>query len=472
MQALQQGQSALTIHSVKMYKQRFTKWGFAKYKKRAITNTGLTNKQKFAGSKDCSVDASPTSQPNGRDLAARPQAKATPLTPHAVRPGSQLNQSLATSELGSQSATENPASSANAELLRRDIDLYFWASFEFNVWFSNGEDTHCRSVKAGLDIQDVISKFKNKLIAVCKLIGQEGHPNLLRQILNKKQKKVTTYARLQDRSSKLEDIVAAETPEMIADLLELSIHLIGKGQYELVGIILGQFWHVSASLGTSSQKAYHSLALCSRAPPEVFQGIAFRAWQFIAERFQIALGPFHVTTLRCHLGWLTCFANTSVCDHHMCWIKCEHAQASEKSMRRLLAGTHRARSIDSPQYGMVLRTFVNLLMTTDQHREVEFIGYEIAGLPEAKYGSRTWIMTLKFIAEAQWHQRRYIKAEATLRSLVDNSQVSWDWDIGETIECMTSLENCLMKLGKSDEAARIRTRLQLMASRANILDPS
>ena len=443
-----------------MFKQRFTKWGFNhKYKRRTISTSRISNKQKSALRKNSPVNIShPPNLFDAKDLAIPAWLNATHAsTPTLKQVGAHWKQTPTIPEPATKSAPAYLAP-ASFELLRADIDLYFFKSFESSMWVSDGEDMPCRSVNACHDVQSVISRFMNKLFADCNTIAENDQDHTLLEKLKKRDR---------DASSKLQKVVSAETPGMIADLLQLSIWLISRGQYGLVHTIFHQFAVVSATSGTNSHEIYHRLALQSTVCPQAFEEIAFRAWNFISERFQCALGTLHVTTLRCHLGWVVYFANNSVCDNRICAFKCAHMEASERILRRLLEGTQKARSMKSRQFEMVLQTLFNFLMTRHGYADVGVLGHDM--LPSAErlaaegHGLSILIMTLDFMSEAQVHLHRFNDAEQTLRRLVSIS-TTWNSDISQTTRPTIKLENCLLRMGKTEEAREIRTRRLLVES--------
>jgi hypothetical protein len=196
---------------------------------------------------------------------------------------------------------------------------YYHTSFQSRLWVSDGEDTHCRSVKAPPKICDMIARFKHNLISACNYIRQQG----------------TRYGfvYLHQESEKIKDIVFAESPRVIEDLIETSLWLIQQGRYDVVKIFLQQFAEMSTVLNSESQAIYQILAEKSKSDEPSFVEAALNTWRFIADCFVHELGSRNVTALRCYTNWLVYFADSYACDRSICRTKCNHAEYTEKVLR-------------------------------------------------------------------------------------------------------------------------------------------
>src|SRR4051794_6507993 len=182
---------------IKMYKSRITKWGFdRKYRKRNGNTSRLSIDQQ--PQEQFSDGASPKTSPycstnSGQD---KPSTKES-LTRATTWP----------SAAGMTTAV--PQAFPILEHLACAIFSHFRASFRSKLWVSDGEDTHCRSVKAPANICETITRFKRDLFVACEYIGQGGsHLGLM-------------Y--LNQGSEKIKNILLAESPRIVADHRNLAL---------------------------------------------------------------------------------------------------------------------------------------------------------------------------------------------------------------------------------------------------------
>jgi hypothetical protein len=410
-----------------MYKNRFKKWGFdQKYRKRSC-HARWPNKH----------------QPQERfsdGLCLMSPDDSSPLSTNG-----DTSTGGSSTERADWSPNEDPTMGVfttlqNSGKLEHAIFRYFHASFQSRLWVSDGEGTHCRSVKASPSIWEMISTFKRDLIAACNYIRQQG----------------TRYAfvYLHQGSEKIEDLVSAESPRVIADLIEISLWLIKQDRYDVVRIFLQQFADMSAVLKSKSHAIYRILAQRSQLDVLTFEEVALNAWWSIATCFCHELGSMHVTTLSCYTNWLMYFANTSVCARHICQTKCCHSEYAENVLRSHLQRCDDAHGRVSTQSMMVVEALVHVLLLRHNYSAAEVLCHEIIGCKQTEQRHKILFMALQSISEAKRAQRKSGDAEESLKKLVDISD--WGRNSSKAIYHMTLLEDCLINTDKSEEATNIK----------------
>jgi hypothetical protein len=88
-----------------------------------------------------------------------------------------------------------------------------------------------------------------------------------------------------ERQFENRDIVSAEHPDMIPNLVQLSLWLIKSDRYGLVRITLHQFSVMSRQLRPRNCHIYRMLAEYSKLESSVCVKVASRAWRHIVDRF-------------------------------------------------------------------------------------------------------------------------------------------------------------------------------------------
>ena len=379
----------------KMYKSRITKWGFdRKYRKR----NGNTSRRSIEQQprERFSDGASPKTSPNcsmnsGQDKSSTKESLTKPTT---WQPAADMT-------------TAVPQTLPMLEHLDRAIFSHFRASFRSKLWVSDGEDIHCRSVKAPANICETIARFKHDLFVACEYIGQGGgHFGLM-------------Y--LDQGSEKIKDILLAESPRVVADLIEISLRLTKEGRYDVVQIFLQQFADMSAVVNNESQAIYRILAQKSKLDKSAFEEAALGAWHFIADCFMHELGPTHVTALCCYTNWLVYFANTSAWDKHICRSQFDHAEYAENCLRSELKRCDDARGPGSTQSAMVLQALVQVLLARHKYAEAEGLCNEIMLRARKERRHVLLLLALTYISDAQRAQKKFNAANANLTKLADIS---------------------------------------------------
>lgn len=377
-----------------MYKSRFTKWGFdQKYKKRNSDISRRLHKQNLQ--EPVSDGLSPTT-PQDCSTAACAEDGSSIEEP----PTTQTNWSSTT-----LLAMAVPKTRLMSEPLDHAIFSYFSTSFQSRLWVSDGEYTHCRSVKAPSKIHDIVSRFKHDLIAACNHIHQQG----------------TRYgfAYLHQGSEKIKDIVSAECPRVIADLIEISLWLIKQDRYDVVRIFLQQFADMSAVFNSKSQAIYRILAHKSTSGCSSFEEAALNACRFIAGYFIDELGFMHVTALCCYTNWLVYFAGSVTCDWYICRTNCDHAEYAETLLRSALKRCDDARGPVSTQSVMVLQALVQVLLLRQHYMRAEELCNDIMGRARTAQRHDMLFTALKSISDAQNAQKKVGQAEQNLKKPVE-----------------------------------------------------
>ena len=330
-------------------------------------------------------------------------------------------------------SVQPPAIRETSTDFEREVVLYFHTSFFSGLWVPDGQDRPYHSTK---DIRpnmtwSMLSTFKYALLAACDVAGF-GHGSHL------------------NRRS-ITDIVGSERPEVIAELLELSLKLIKRKRYDLVRVVLLAFSNVSTMLVTKGRKLFCLLAQFAISDSRSFQLAASKAWRLIVDQFTAYLGILHVTALRYHLGWLAYFASSSsVCDQYVCLTVCEHERYVERLFRDLLEGC-KARPSKWKQVEMVLIALLDFLLSRRSYSKVEDIAEE--SLSDLDMFDMTSIqyVRLKALSLASYNQGKVERAEEYLRKLVNISMITWGSDDPKTIRSILKLERCLTKQGKSKQ---------------------
>jgi tetratricopeptide (TPR) repeat protein len=431
--------SALTCHRVKMYKSRITKWGFdQKYKKRnghPSTPNENTREHRHNGVSPAVLSDSPTQSVDADSSIGRSSTKCV---------GWSLEDLAMT-------VRKTPRISGQLE---HAIFRYFHSSFWSKLWVSDGEDTPCRSVQAPPQICDMISTFKHDLIAACSLIRQEGI--------------CFAFAYLHQGSDKVKDIVFAECPQVIADLIETSLWPIKEDRYDVVRVFLEQFADMSDVFNSESQAIYRILAQKSKSDKLAFEGTALNAWRCIVDCFCYELGSTHFTTMHCITRMLTYFAKTSFHVWLICPVPCnaDHAEQAENLLRIHFKICDDVRGPTSTQSGTLLQALISVLLLQHSHAEAEELCNET--ISRAHQEDAMLFMALRGISDAQQAQKKFDRAEENLRKLVEISTRYWGRDSERTIYQMTNLKNCLTEQGNFQGAAKVRAEITEAALRIDI----
>ena len=428
----------LTFPRVKMFKNRFTKWHFdQKYKKRdAFAPHNTAKRRASVGGLSTTHAGVLKHSSNSEPRVKRARTKIrSPSSPTVAAAGEGIAQ-IPQNPLVMSEASRIPRPVTYPEPLLNEISYYFCASFRSKMWVSDSRDKPCRSIKA---TDGVDRKVSNLAFGRLGAFG-DHHLRILHML---------------ERRSNTENFIAAEAPETIPNLIELSLRLIERGEYEVVQKILRQFEEVSIALKTKAASIYRILAQHSTRDSLVFEEAAAQAWRLVVAQFQCFLGDLHITTLRCHVRWLRYFADTSACDRDICSSKCEHVEYSKAILTDLLKSCEEDSSPESGQSEMVLQTMVNVLLAGGRYEEVEDPCRRIMDRTEMERGNHILITALEALSVAQCKQRKFSQAEQSLRKLVDLSAQSWGWGECRTLYYMDRLEDCLVKSGKGLEALKI-----------------
>jgi hypothetical protein len=459
-----------------MYKSRLTKWGFdQKYKKRATSISRLANEQATRCENDPAIPPRRRPISSVEDQRFGAKASKEPPDPPIQRAkssypdnrfatGADESQRVASPNAQVESnanvnanATEKPSScslltlkpsmqpptiletSEIFEEFERELCRYFRTSFHTGLWIDEGQEKHCRSIKARDAYHDEIASFKNDLLATC-------HFKLLRGRLYQHE-----VPHRFNKRSEITDLVISESPELIADLIELSLRMCRRGRYDLVRIVLRQFADVSAVLNTKGHSIYRLLAQYATLDSGPFEEIASKGWRLIAEQFSTHLGCLHITAISCRLGWLTYFASSSVCDQYICLTDCQHEWYAETAFRELLKSCE-IRASKTVQTEMVLKALLDFLLGRRSYAKIAEIYDEAMLHPPAHHAQSLRFLAVKAMSEASYYQEKLDQTEAYLRELVDISATAWGWKSSQTISSMLKLEKCLNVQGKSEEA--------------------
>ena len=411
-----------------MYKHRITKWGFdRKYRKRS-DNPSWPNKP--ASRKHFADGVSPTASHGSSPYSVDGDS--------STRPNSAEGTNWSPRE-GSTAAVLSALQFSGE--LEHAICRYFHTSFQSRMWVSDGEGTACRSVKAPPNIVDMILRFKHDVVFASNYIRHEG----------------TRYGflYLHHGSEKIEGLVSAESPRLIADVIEISLLLIKQDRYDVVRIFLQQFADMSDILKSRSRShtIYRILAQKSKLDALAFEGAALNAWRAIAACFCRELGPLHVNTLCCYTNWLMYFASTSVCARQVCPTKCDHAKYAESVLRSHLLGCHNAYGLVSTQSMMVLEALVHVCLVRQNYLAAYVLCHEIICCKQTDQQNRMLFMALQSISEAKSAQQKSGQADDSLKKLVDI--LAWGRNSSKAIYHMTLLLDFLNNTNKPGEAASI-----------------
>jgi hypothetical protein len=457
-----------------MYKSRLTKWGFdQKYKKRATSISRVANEQAPRFENDLAIPpqrrpissvedqclvAKASKEPSdpsiqrakssyqGNSFATGADESRHPAPPNTpVEADANANATEKVSGCGPltlKSSVQPPAILETSEIFQefgRELCRYFRTSFHTRLWIDEGQEKHCRSIKAQDACRDEIATFKNDLLATC-------HFKLFRGRLYRHE-----VPRRFNKRSEITDLVISESPELIADLIELSLRMCRRERYDLVRLVLRQFADVSAVLNTKGHRIYRLLARYATLDSGSFEEIASKCWCLIAEQFSTHLGCLHITAISCRLGWLTYFASSSVCDQYICLTECQHERYAEIAFRELLKSCE-IRASKTVQTEMILKALLDFLLGRRSYAKIAEI-YEEAKLhPPAHHAQSLRFLAVKAMSEASYYQEKLYQTEAYLRELVDISATAWGWKSSQTISSMVKLEKCLNIQGKSEEA--------------------
>jgi hypothetical protein len=458
-----------------MYKSRLTKWGFdQKYKKRATSISRLANEQATRFENDPAIPPQRRLISSVEDQRFVAKASKEPSDPsiqrakssyqddrfatgagelrHLVPPNARVESNTNANANANANATEKlsgcslltlkpsmqpPAILETSEIFQefeRELCRYFRTSFHTRLWIDEGQEKHCRSIKARDAYRDEIASFKDDLLATC-------HFKLFRGRLYQHE-----VPRRFDKRPEITDLVISESPELIADLIELSLRMCRRKRYDMVRIVLRQFADVSAVLNTKGHSIYRLLAQYATLDSGPFEEIASKGWCLIAEQFSAHLGCLHITAISCRLGWLTYFASSSVCDQYICLTECQHEQYAEIAFRELLKSCE-SRASKTVQTEMVLKALLDFLLGRRSYAK-------IAEIYEAHHAQSLRFLVVKAMSEASYYQEKLDQTEVYLRELVDISATAWGWKSSQTISSMLKLENRLSTQGKSEEARK------------------
>jgi len=246
----------------------------------------------------------------------------------------------------------------------------------------------------------------------------------------------------------IEDLVSAESPRVIADVIEISLLLIKQDRYDVVRIFLQQFADMSDIYKSKSHTIYRTLARRSKLDELAFEGAALNAWRVIAACFARELGPLHVSTLCCYTNWLMYFASASVCARQVCQTKCDHAEYAESVLRSHQLRCHDAHGSVSMQSIIVLEALVHVLLVRQTYSAAYLLCCQITGCKQIEQRDNRLFMALRSISEAKSAQQKSGQASESLKKLVDIS--AWGRDGSKAIYHMTLLLDCLNITNKSN----------------------
>jgi hypothetical protein len=255
-------------------------------------------------------------------------------------------------------------------------------------------------------------------------------------------------------SEKIEGLVSAESPRLIADVIEISLLLIKQDRYDVVRIFLRQFADMSDILKSRSRShtIYQILAQKSKLDELAFEEAALNAWRAIAACFCRELGPLHLNTLCCYTNWLMYFAGTSVCARQVCQTKCDHAKYAESVLRSHLLACHNAYGLVSTQ-SMVLEALVHVCLVRQNYSAAYVLCHEMICCKQTDQQNRMLFMALQSISEAKSAQQKSGQADDSLKKLIDIS--AWGRNSSKAIYHMTLLLDILNNTNKPGEAASI-----------------
>lgn len=342
-----------------------------------------------------------------------------------------------------------PTTTSGVEEILIAIRTYNIGSFETGVWAFDERHPHCRDVRNVCSGRNPDSKSGSTDLYV--LISQS------RELF-----KGGDYHHgglcLRQGFSRIQEILREEDPFAVWELMNTVSFLHEQGWADVLQSVLCHLAQMSDLLKTPSHPLSRIFRWCCNLASSDLLEVIARMRQCAADQFEDVTGSLSVSTVKLRLGWLRALGLVSGHEAH------------EAGLRALLVRCRTQFGLGQVQCLLILNRLANSLYERGQYTETASIGHEIlqhASSPHFKGCASVFKgRGLSLICRAQVAQGEYVKAEAILNQLLDLNIACYGWRDPLTMDAMIVLEMCLDKLGKNQDAARLRAQRLCQISEA------
>jgi hypothetical protein len=313
------------------------------------------------------------------------------------------------------------------------IKNYLDGGFERGCWITDagGYCTALSTLSSGDSDPDF--DFRNHCKSACSLLDRSDLLVEFRRTLGKAFKCVETLIRV-------------EHPRTLDSIINMMVLFKRTGRPEIAELLSSYVFNLSKTVWSREHLWNEIWRLIGMLEGELLEQVLIRSWRCTVDRFEKALGPFHISSLDNNLTFL--------CGAHII------DEEAEPHVRRLLV---QCESESSVPISHILFTKDNLggnLLRQNRFAEAEQLLLDIVSQAEEKGLHDQRSQSLGLLAQSQYYQNKRCLAEKNLRQAIQLSISKWGRTDPYALHLMLNLGAWLRKWGREDEADRLKAEIR------------
>jgi hypothetical protein len=325
-----------------------------------------------------------------------------------------------------------------SEHLFSSIKSHYRSSYESRVWITNSNGYFITLNPGAAKVDHEPANFYMYFSLAMKLLEKDSVVDF-RRVLSK-------------GFSIIEDLLRAQHPRTLDNLLGVFVHLLRRGKVEIASMLRNYISQMATKVLRKGSPWGEICRILGMIDLESFEEIIVQSWICIVDVWGECVGQFHASALDSYTMFIV-YGPRGVSEQ-------------EGMFRRLLAQVEESPGISPMRINTILRNLGYNVLLQGKYGEAEKIGLEIvsrARRDEQSVFTNNRINAWDIIARSQHGQNKLELAEKSLREGFRQGCEAWGVKDSRTVAFMVRLEVWLREWGRGGEADELRAeRVQLM----------
>ncbi|PMD21762.1 hypothetical protein NA56DRAFT_748734 [Hyaloscypha hepaticicola] len=320
------------------------------------------------------------------------------------------------------------------------IKNYLDGGFERGCWITDA-DGYCTALGTrSLENLDPDSDFSNLCVSALKLLDK---------------KLLVEFRRILGKAFRyVEILIRAEHPRTLDSIISCMVLFKRNRCPEIAELLSRYIFNISTTVLGGEHLWTQIWRLIGMLEGESLEQVLTQLWRCTVDRFEEALGPFHLSSLSNNLDFLAGLRITK--------------EESETHLRRLLVRCESESSIPNQQIISIMQYLGWNLIRQSRFAEAEQLGLDISSRAEEQRLLYQRTEALNLIAESQYHQNKRYLAEENLRYSLQLTISEWGRTDQYVLDLKIDLEAWLREWGREDEAERLKAEIEEVIGRDEI----
>lgn len=335
------------------------------------------------------------------------------------------------------SPVTTPIALAVPEQIFRTLRDYYSGSFQAGTWVLTEAPYDSYSAKRDEQVTNALRDLYDQSMAAC---------DLFKYNLSKEAGQTLISA-----TAAIKQLVKAEPPQLLRELLSLSLHICRTGRYEILFSILRTCTRFSAVFLGPKHPLRHILTILASLEISLLRDVAIRALELSTNHFEATLGLMHNLALYSRLRYLqshTLIEDDCAGPVYQTLLQTCDAVLGEGDTRTLDVRFRFAYYLNNKK-----RYYEAVLLCNDIYKHAFFIDQAFSPV---YFRSEALFLSAVCLCEFEGRQQ----AEASLRAAIDLRMSECGLDDGRVRQWLVLLEGWLMDWGRQEDASEVRAERQ------------